>query len=378
MTVIDSTTQTTFRATTDQVALTAGLKNVLNAVSSRPPVPVLAGVLISATDTGLTLQGFDYEVSITEKVAGIGAGSILVHAADLLDMVKDLAKGCPITFSQNETKVLVEGDGVTYTLLTMPLDEYPSLLADADVNAANLGTEELASVLDVSTVASKDRTLPILNATQFVIKTGHFSAAATDRYRLGLYEYESTYVGPDVTLIVPAATLALVGKLFAKTGASFSFHVGQGIERVTFSNATTTLTAQTREGDFPKVEKLFPDYLPTTALVDQADVLKSLKLVAKATAKNGPVLIGVDATANQLVFSAHAGEDKAATRAIDASVDGESVVTGLNPAYAESVLKALGSSIVQFAFSHSHKPMVITSTARPGLKFLQMPVRIAQ
>ncbi|SKW60193.1 DNA polymerase III subunit beta [Mycobacteroides abscessus subsp. abscessus] len=41
---------------------------VARSLPSRPTVPVLAGVLLTAHDTGLTLSGFDYEVSAQVKV----------------------------------------------------------------------------------------------------------------------------------------------------------------------------------------------------------------------------------------------------------------------------------------------------------------------
>ena len=47
---------------------------------SRPTAPVLAGVLLTGTDEGLTISGFDYEVSSEVQVpAEIAAtGSVLV------------------------------------------------------------------------------------------------------------------------------------------------------------------------------------------------------------------------------------------------------------------------------------------------------------
>ena len=42
---------------------------VARSLPSRPPVPVLGGVLLTAGDDGLTVSGFDYEVSARVRVA---------------------------------------------------------------------------------------------------------------------------------------------------------------------------------------------------------------------------------------------------------------------------------------------------------------------
>ena len=47
---------------------------------TRPTIPVLAGVLLTGSDEGLTISGFDYEVSAEVRVAAeiASPGSVLV------------------------------------------------------------------------------------------------------------------------------------------------------------------------------------------------------------------------------------------------------------------------------------------------------------
>ena len=42
---------------------------VARSLPSRPTAPVLAGVLLAGTDNGLTISGFDYEVSAEVQIA---------------------------------------------------------------------------------------------------------------------------------------------------------------------------------------------------------------------------------------------------------------------------------------------------------------------
>lgn len=65
---------------------------VARSLPSRPPVPVLGGVLLDATETGLTVSGFDYEVSAQVRVSAdvTTAGQALVSGRLLADITKSL------------------------------------------------------------------------------------------------------------------------------------------------------------------------------------------------------------------------------------------------------------------------------------------------
>ena len=61
---------------------------------TRPTVPVLAGVLLTGSDDGLTISGFDYEVSAEVQVAAeiASPGSVLVSGRLLSDITRALAQ----------------------------------------------------------------------------------------------------------------------------------------------------------------------------------------------------------------------------------------------------------------------------------------------
>src|ERR1700751_3090848 len=59
---------------------------------TRPAVPVLSGVLLSGSDEGLKISGFDYEVSAEAQVAAeiASPGSVLVSGRLLSDITRAL------------------------------------------------------------------------------------------------------------------------------------------------------------------------------------------------------------------------------------------------------------------------------------------------
>ncbi len=74
---------------------------------ARPPVPVLAGLLLEAGSEGLSLSGFDYEVSARVGIAAdvMEPGRALVSGRLLADISRSLPAGRQVEFSTEGPKV---------------------------------------------------------------------------------------------------------------------------------------------------------------------------------------------------------------------------------------------------------------------------------
>ena len=72
-------------------------------------MPVLAGVLLTGSDDGLTISGFDYEVSAEVQVAAeiASPGSVLVSGRLLSDITRALPAK-PVDVSVEGTRVSVD------------------------------------------------------------------------------------------------------------------------------------------------------------------------------------------------------------------------------------------------------------------------------
>src|SRR5665811_754692 len=98
------------------------------ALPSRPVIPVLSGLLLEAAADGLTLSCFDYEVSARVEVAAEVAepGTVLVPGRLLAEISRALPAK-PVDVALEGTKVTVTCGASRFTLLTMPVDDYPAL-----------------------------------------------------------------------------------------------------------------------------------------------------------------------------------------------------------------------------------------------------------
>src|SRR5439155_14614953 len=109
---------------------------VARSLPSRPPVPVLGGILIDAGGTGadgsdaLTISGFDYEVSATVGVAATIAdgGRTLVSGRLLAEITRSLPAQ-PVEILVDGARVSITCGNAKFSLPTMPVEDYPQLPA---------------------------------------------------------------------------------------------------------------------------------------------------------------------------------------------------------------------------------------------------------
>src|ERR1700721_2807153 len=117
---------------------------------TRPAVAVLSGVLLTGSDEGLTISGFDYEVSAEVQVAAeiASPGSVLVSGRLLSDITRALP-GKPVDVSVEGTRVALTCGSARFSLPTMAVEDYPTLPALPDetgVISADLFTEAIGQV----------------------------------------------------------------------------------------------------------------------------------------------------------------------------------------------------------------------------------------
>jgi DNA polymerase-3 subunit beta len=138
-------------------------------------------------------------------------------------------------------------------------------------------------------------------------------------------------------------------------------------------------TTRLLDGEFPKVRNLFPAEHLTTAKVDKADLIDSVKRVSLVAERNTAVQLAF--TDGQLTLDAGSGEEAQASESLHAEIDGDDLVTGFNPQFLLDGLTAIDESVVELAFTQASKPVVMSGAAGesgqdPSFRYLLMPRRL--
>ena len=79
--------------------------------------------------TGSTLSSFDYEVSAqTQITADVQETGVVLVSGRLLSDIANRLPNAPVPFSTEDGEIVVSCGSARFTLLSMPVEEYPTLL----------------------------------------------------------------------------------------------------------------------------------------------------------------------------------------------------------------------------------------------------------
>ncbi|MGO3886300.1 MAG: DNA polymerase III subunit beta [Mycetocola sp.] len=353
----------------------------------RTTLPILSGVLLSTTENGLKLSSFDYEVSAqTEIDAQVEEQGTVLVSGRLLAEIANRLPNAPVQFSTDDNKISVTCGSASFTLLSMPVEEYPNV-PHVDGESGLVKAEDFSTaVSQVAVAASKDDVTPVITGVQLEVSENNLSLVATDRYRVAVRNIEwdqGAGTGEPITALIPARTIQEVGKTFGHSNTiSVSFTNSDDRELIAFSADNKTVTSLLIKGTFPPVRRLFPTDVTNYAVMNTADVIESVRRVSLVLEREAALRFSF--TIDGLTMDAAGSENAQASETIDALLTGEDIVLSLKPQFLIDALNAVRSEFVRFSFTKSENsnkpgPVLITSQSskdQPGadsFKYLLQP-----
>ncbi len=361
---------------------------------TRPTVPVLAGVLLTGTEDGLTISGFDYEVSAEVQVPAeiASPGSVLVSGRLLSDITRALPAK-PVDVTVEGTRVSLVCGNARFSLPTMAVEDYPTLPAlpeETGVISADLFGEAIGQV---AVAAGKDDTLPMLTGIRVEISGETVVLAATDRFRLAVRELTWSTSSPslEAAVLVPAKTLAEAAKA-GTSGSEVHLALGAGSAvgkegLLGIRSAGKRSTTRLLDAEFPKFRQLLPSEHTAIATIGVAELTDAIKRVALVADRGAQIRMEF----SDGVLHLSAGADDVGRAEEDLPVDfaGEPLTIAFNPTYLTDGLGSLHSDRVTFGFTTPSRPAVLRPAGEdqvvgagpfPAVQtdyvYLLMPVRL--
>jgi DNA polymerase-3 subunit beta len=354
---------------------------------TRPPAPVLAGVRMEADAQGtIGLSSFDYEVSARSEIPAEVSepGTVLVSGRLLAEISRSLPNK-PVDVTLEGTKVMLTCGASRFSLLTMPVEDYPALPLMPELSGTVSGDALTHAVAQASVAASRDDTLPLLTGVRMEIDDERITLLATDRYRLALRELTWTPATPGYSAValVRARTLNDVAKSLGSGGGlvNVGLSVGNGVDLIGFEAGGRHTTSQLVDGDYPPVRRLFPDATPIHSVVATGPLIDAAKRVSLVAERNTPIRLSF--TDGQVVLDAGQGDDAQASEALEAVLVGEDIQVAFNPQFLLDGLGALGTDFVRLSFTHPNKPVEFTGQGSldgedsSEYRYLLVPIRFA-
>lgn len=338
---------------------------------TRPTIPVLAGVLLTGMDDGLTISGFDYEVSAEVRVSAeiASPGSVLVSGRLLSDITKALPAK-PVELSVEGTRVALTCGSARFSLPTLAVEDYPALPTlpeETGVVSSDLFAEAIGQV---AVAAGRDDTLPMLTGIRVEISGESVVLAATDRFRLAVREltWETNATDVEAAVLVPAKTLAEAAKA-GTDGNQVHLSLGSGESvgkdgllgiRSNGKRSTTRLL----DAEFPKFRQLLPNEHTAVATIGVAELTEAIKRVALVADRGAQ--IRMEFGDDVLRLSAGADDVGRAEEDLPVEFAGDPLTIAFNPTYLTDGLSSLHSDRVTFGFTTPSRPAVLRPTSEDG------------
>jgi DNA polymerase-3 subunit beta len=402
--------------TVERDALVEAVAWVARALPTRPVVPVLTGLMLSADADDqqgqpgagfLTLSCFDYEVSARVRVRAEVAepGTFLVPGRLLVEIVRSLPQH-PVEFGDDQDGVSVACGDAAFMLTPLPQADYPELPELPQLAGTADGGVLATAIGQVTPAASRDDTLPMLTAVNVELDGKTMTLAATDRYRLAVRELDwNPAPGPGdlgrIALLVPARALSDAARMMSQ-GAEVRVvlrHAADGagapLDRGTpgaaeamigFETGDRRLTARLLAGEFVRYRSRFPEEFGCTADLPAEAFTEAVRRVALVAERGTPVQLTFG-PGRVTIAGATQGQAKA-KESVPADFSGGEPSIAFSPQYlldgvvaatvAQPGEAAPEAARVRLRFTSATKPAVITPVSAVGgdFRYLVVPQRL--
>jgi DNA polymerase III subunit beta len=396
---------------------------VARSLSSRPVLPVLSGLLLQAAPGELTLSCFDYEVSARIRVdAEVAEPGIALVPGRLLAEITRSLPPFEVEFSHQGEDVTLACGPASFTLVTMPVRDYPRLPELPRLAGTVDGGVLATAIGQVVPAASRDDTLPIITGVNVEIQGDGIRLVATDRYRLAIRELGWTPADPGAgsTLLVPAKTLADAARMMAPgvpvqilmrdghqvtgaTGANGARDPGDSPRAVPGSDAMIgfesggrRLTTRLIAGEYIKYASRFPAEFGSRGDMPAVPLAEAVKRVALVAERGSSVRLTFGA--GQVTIEAGTEGQARARETVPADFAGEQTAIAFSPHYLLDGLAAAltaatgetqgggesGEARIRLQFTSATRPALITGLragakpeeeAAPDYRYLVVPLR---
>jgi DNA polymerase-3 subunit beta len=330
---------------------------------------------------------------------------VLVPGRLFADIVRGLPPE-PVELALTGAHLTVECAGFRYSVLTMPVDDYPER-PPLPPRIGSVGTDAFAmAVAQVTVAAGRDLTLPLLTGVRLADLGDHLSLGCTDRYRMAVRPVPWRRLGSDGApgadgvpagpgdlrggsagvgaVLVPARALAEAAKALgsSRARAAAEVHLGLGDGTLGIECGDRRLICRLIEVAAPDYDARVPMAGAWRAEVETALLIETVKRVSLVAAPLSPVLLSFGP--GEVRLEAGSGDEAKATATIGAHLHGAPIELAVKPQFLLDGLLALDSDVVTLTFTEARQPVLLTGKADGvsgppsggGLRYLTMPLRL--
>lgn len=354
------------------------INTVQKAVSSRPSIPILKGILVVAKEQSLTLTANDLQIGIetTLQCQVLEGGSIVVDSKLFGDVVRHIREEYLVIEVDAQHNVRIQNVDLDIHLKGYSDQEFPDLPVMTSQDSIGIKEDVFLDMLNQTLFAVADTEYSqIINGVLFQLENNSLTLAASDGYRFALRQQVVENVSDLVVrYVVPGTTLKEIKKLLSHDHDNY-IRVAVDGNHVIFTMGATRIISRLLEGEYIKYESIIPSTYYTKVMVSTEALLDALGINSVLAEKlNSSVILSIDKGFVEIRSRSEVGK---ISKRIQAKVEGEPLTIGFNIRYLTDGIKANNEEMTKISFVKGSKsPGVITS--KNQYQYLLSPVLVSE
>jgi DNA polymerase-3 subunit beta len=345
-----------------------GIDTVLEAVSSKPSLPVLANILLEADEKTLSLSATDLDLSIRTQVPAIveEKGRTTVSARKLAEIAREWPEAeLSIEVQDDRLKLSgrlgdAESSEGAYSLAGIEAEEFPSMPTALDGVSLSVGEDEaetnvLADMINKTVFAvSGDDTRPVFNGVLWRIDAQGMEMVATDGSRLACYRkaidlQEQVQGDQETAVIVPPQALNQIVKLLGSHKGPVKVTLGE--TQILFDIGHTHLLSRLIEGPYVNYAQVIPQNNQKELRIASEALLPAVRRVS-ILSSSYTRQVRFKLNSGQVELSAASPEIGGEAReVVPAQYASEEIEVGYNAQYLMEILRRMDAPEVRFELS---------------------------
>ncbi|MCI0382336.1 MAG: DNA polymerase III subunit beta [Chlamydiae bacterium] len=355
------------------VALIGKIQSV---VSQKPTIPILANILIEATNNQLIMSGTDLTVSmrvfIEAKVEEEGA--ITLPARRLFQLVREFTSPqVKIQTISPEIAMIYSGASL-FKIQGMHKNEFPAFPDLGEAIEFTIETVKLKEMfVKVAFAAAREDSRQVLNGI-LVQKTNHLATfIGTDGKRLAKID-TAIESSPKTagSYILPLKAVEEIVKILEEKEKEVKINFLS--DKIGLEIGNIVIITKLLSGQYPDVSKVIPQKKEQTIALHREELISLLRQVALFTSEMSSS-VRFSFSPGTLHLSATSGDIGEGKGSMPVNYSGPKFDIAFNPHFFLDILRHSEDETVNFSATDAYNPGLITDSS--SAQFVIMPMRLA-
>lgn len=346
-----------------------GIDTVLDAVPSKPAMPVLGNILLAANGQELGLAATDLDLSIRTHVSAAieEPGAIAVPARTLAEIVREWPESELSLSAENGMVRLTgsvgsaEGSEGAYSLAGTSPEDFPAVPSELSGVTLDLSSVQgldaglLGAMIQKTAFAvARDDTRPVLNGALWRIDPQGILMVATDSHRFAHFrravDLSHCVEGDGRDAIVPPPAMTQMGKLLS--GSVEALRITFADSQLLFDLGPTQLVSRLIQGPYVDYQQVIPRENDKRLRIASEQLLQAVRRVS-ILASSYTRQVRLRLAENTVELSANSPEiGGEAHEVIPAAYADEEMDIGYNAQYLMEILRRMDTSEVLFELAN--------------------------